>query len=284
MFAVDYLAKVDPATAQAYRERIVAHVGADDRWENPAVYMDPSASIALSPDAVALRIDIEDLIMEFRSRRPELVAHSDAPSYRNALHYLQMARELLNFHVAMGQRKPGQSPAKVLGTRDALMADNLMHIKNQEPGKVLVFAHNSHLQRGEAAWPGQKYWGTDDDCRWWPAGSLLAEMLGDRYAVIGTAVITSEENGIGKPEPESLEARLAKSPGPLRFAPTHQGAECPVEKLREIPTRSGSQRNPTYVPLNAASFTNFDWLAVFNSVTYNRGGPPLQTWDTKDTD
>jgi hypothetical protein len=233
---------------------------------------------------VALRIDIEDLIMEFRSRRPELVAKSDAPTYCNALHYLKMARELLNFHVAMGVRKPGQSPAKVLGTRDALMADNLMHIKWQEPGKVFVFAHNSHLQRGLASWPGQKYWGTDDDCQWWPAGSLLAEMLGGRYAVIGTAVVTSKENGIEKPEPDSLEARLAKSPGPLRILPTHKGVDRPEQALRSLPVRSGSQRNPTYVPLNAESFTNFDWLAVFDSITYNRGGPPLKTWDKQETE
>lgn len=275
-FVVEYLAKADPKGAGAHRQKITTLLVDDARWENPAVYMDPSKSIALSPEASALRIETEDLIAELRSRRPELAALTSEADYREALQYGEISRQLLNFHAAMGSRRPGQSPAVVLGTRDALMADNLAYIVNreQERGKVFVFAHNSHLQRGEAEWPGQKYWGTDDDCRWWPAGSHLTGMLGPRYAVIGTAVGTSEQNGIGIPEAGTIEAKLASLAKPV-LIPTKGG------DFSHLPTRTGSTLNPTYVPLNSQAAANFNWIAFVAEATYNLGGPPLQTWDAK---
>lgn len=280
-FAVDYLASIDSASGQARRDRIHALLGDDAPWENPAVYMDPSKSIALSPDATALRIETEDLMTELRTRGPELAAKSSWGQYEEAIHYAEVARQLLNFHVAMAARKQGESPARVLGVRDASMADNLAYIAAREHshGKVLVFAHNSHLQRGKAVWPGQKYWGTDDPCEWWPAGSHLSEVFGPRYAVIGTAVGVSDDNGIGPPETGTLEARLTAAPGPARFIPTRNGRGLPASEIASLPVRAGSMVNQTYAALKPQSFTDFDWLAVLNSTIYNRGGQPLQLWD-----
>ena len=262
-FVVDYLGTVDADRAEAFRENIRKHLGDDAAWENSAVYMDPSKSIALSPSAAALRVETEELIAELRSRRPELVAAGGDGAYHEALRHAEIARELLNFHAAMGSRKPGQSPAVVLGTRDASMADNLVYIADRERprGKVLVLAHNSHLQRGLASWPGQKYWGTDDDCEWWPAGAHLAEILGPRYAVIASAVGVSPDNGIGEPEPGTPEAMLAGS-GHDTLLVAIRGAD-----FGDVPTRTGSTKNPTYVPLNAKAGTNFDWIAWFANTT-----------------
>lgn len=276
-FVVDYLASVDAAAGDKHRQKIAELLGDDAAWENPAVYMDPSKSIALSPSAAALRVETEDLIAELRSRRPELAAATSEEACREALHYTQVARELLNFHAAMGSRKAGQSPAVVLGTRDASMADNLMYIVDREQprGKVFVFAHNSHLQRGLAVWPGQKYWGTDDDCQWWPAGALLTSLLGPRYAVIGSAIGASSDNGIAEPGPHTAEAALRAHALSACFLPL-RGAD-----FGSLSVRTGSQKNPTYVPLNQQAATHFDWLAWLPDTTYNRGGPPLQTWDAK---
>jgi erythromycin esterase-like protein len=276
-FVLDYLAAIDAQKLAAHRKKIDELLGDDAQWENPAVYMDPAKSIALSPPAAALRVETEDLLTEMRSRRPELVSASSEEAYREALRYGEIARELLNFHAAMGSRKVGQSPAVVLGTRDATMAENLAYIVEREKGrgKVLVFAHNSHLQRGEAAWPGQKYWGTDDECKWWPAGAHLAGMLGAGYAVIGSAVAVSEENGIGQPEAGTLEAGLSALGKPVVLLPAH-GAD-----LSKVPTRTGSVKNPTYVPLNAQAAENFDWILFVAETAYNQGGPPLTTWDAK---
>lgn len=274
-FALDYLASIDSVSGQKHRERIDALLGQDADWESPAAMMDPTTSIGLSPAATALRIETEDLITELRLRRPELVAKSDESRYLEAVQYATAARQLLNYHAALARTsgKPGERIVEGLGIRDLMMADNLAYIVSRERGrgKVLAFAHNSHLQRGKAQWQ----LGTDL-LIWWPAGAHLNKIFGSRYAVIGSAVGVSDANGIGQPEAGTLEARLTAAPGPVRFIPTHKGQGLPGLAIAALPIRSGSVKNQTYFPLITQSLTDFDWLAVLDSTAYNRGGPPLQ--------
>ena len=270
-FVLDYLASIDSAIGKLHRQNIDSLLGPDSDWENPAAMADPTKSVGLSATATALRIATEDLITELGTRRPELVANSDLDRYLEAVHYATVARQLLNFHAASAQ-KSSELYSRLLGIRDASMADNLAYIVDCEHGrgKVLAYAHNSHLQRGKAVLP----WAT-----WWPAGSHLHEMFGQRYAVIGSAVGISDANGIVRPGVGTLEARLTAVPGPARFIPTHKGQGLPSAEIASLPTRSGSMKNPTYVALTLQSFTDFDWLAVFDRTAYNRGGPPLQQQD-----
>jgi hypothetical protein len=100
-------------------------------------------------------------------------------------------------------------------------------------------------------------------------------MLGARYAVIGSGLGVSEANGIDQPEPGTLEALLTSLPEPGVLIPTHTGAGLPTSEIAALPARSGSIKNPTYFPLGPESFSDFDWLAVLDSTTYSRGGPPL---------
>ena len=267
--ALDYLSSVDEILSQEYRKRIDPLLGQDSAWENPAAALDPTQAIGRSPQATALRIETEELIAELRVRRPELVAKSDESRYREAVHYAVVARQLLHYHAALAQTST-QRQAILLGIRDAMMAENLAYIvsREQERGNVLVFAHNSHLKRGKVQWQ----WG-DETVIWWPVGSHLHEMFGRRYAVIGSAVGESPANGIGQPEAGTLEARLTSDPGPLRFIPTHQGQGLPPEEIAALPIRSGSKKNGSYVePLNAQSFTDFDWFAVLDTTVYNGWG------------
>jgi hypothetical protein len=207
-----------------------------------------------------------------------LVAKSEISLYLEAVQYATLARQLLNYHAALARTsgKPGERIVEGLGIRDLMMADNLVYTLSRERGrgKVLAFAHNSHLKRGKAEWQ----LGTDL-LIWWPAGAHLNEMFGQRYAVIGTAVGVSDAIGIGQPEAGTLEARLTAGPGPGRFIPTHLGLGIPTSAIATLPTRSGSMKNLSYFPLTPQSFTDFDWLAVLDSTAYNRGGPPLQQWD-----
>jgi erythromycin esterase len=190
--------------------------------------------------------------------------------------------ELLGFGEALhggartfliGRPVTSRNTAKLLGLRDAMMADNLAYMVSREHnrGKVLAFAHNSHLKRGKAEWQLGS-----DLLVWYPAGSHLNEVFGLRYAVIGSAVGVSDANGIGQPEAGTLEARLTAVPGPARFIPTHKGQGLPASEIAALPTRSGSVKNPTYFAMTSQSFTDFDWLAVLDSMAYARGGPPLQ--------
>jgi erythromycin esterase-like protein len=274
-FVLDYLTSISSASGQGHRERITPLLGEGSDWENPAALTDPSKSVGLSPEATALRIETEELISELSTRRPEMVAKSDKSSYLEAVQYASVARQLLNYHAALA-RTSEERIVRLLGIRDAMMADNLAYVVSRERGrgKVLVFAHSSHLQRGKARWQ----LGTDL-LTWWPVGSHLDEMFGSRYAVIGSAVGVSDANGIGPPEAGTLEARLTAVPGPARFIPTHKGQGLPTTEIAALPTRSGSTKNPTYFALTPQSLTDFDWLVVLDSTAYNRGGPPLQEWD-----
>ena len=273
-FVLDYLDSIDSASGQEHRQRIDPLLGQDSDWENPAAMMDPTKSVGLSPAATALRIETENLIAELQVRRPELVAKSDESSYLEAMQYATIARQLLNYHAALARKSdPGKRIAEGLGLRDALMADNLAYTVARERvrGKVLAFAHNSHMQRGKSQWQ----LGTDL-LTWWPAGAHLNEIFGPSYAVIGSGVGVSEANGIGQPEAGTLEALLTAVSGPACFIPTHKGQGLPTSEIAALPTRSGSMKNPTYFALTPQSFTDFDWLAVLDSTAYNRGGPPLQ--------
>jgi hypothetical protein len=163
-----------------------------------------------------------------------------------------------------------------------MMADNLAYVlalehsrtnsgQGEPRGKVFAFAHNSHLKCGPAQWQLGP-----DLLTWWPAGAHLTQTLGPRYAVIATGVGVSEPNGISHPEPGTLEARLAAAPGPIRFIPTREGNGLAPAAVTALPTRSASTRNPTYFAFTRQSLTDFDALAVLNSIAYNRGGPALR--------
>ena len=271
-FVLDYLASIDSTSGQEYRERIDSLLGEDSDWENPAAMMDPTKSVGLSSEAMQLRIETEELISELRVRRPELVTKSDESSYLEAVQYASVAQQLLNYHAALA-RQSSKRIVTLLGIRDALMADNLEYMVSRERGrgKVFAFAHNSHLQRGKSQWQLGS-----DLLTWWPVGSYLNEIFGRRYAVIGSAVGVSDDNGISQPEAGTLEARLTSVPGPVRFVPTHKGQGLSTSVIADVPIRSGSVKNSTYFALTPQSFTDFDWLAVFNSTAYDQGGPPLQ--------
>lgn len=273
--ALDYLASVDAALGQEYRQRIDALLGPDAAWENPAAALDPTQAIGRSPAATALRIETEELISELRVRRPEFIAQSDERRYLEAMHYAGMARQLLSYHAALAQPSATRQ-TRLLGIRAAIMAENLEYIvaREQVRGKVLVFAHNSHLKRNRVQWQ----WG-NETLIWCPVGSHLDATFGRRYVAIGSAIGTSPANGIGQLEAGTLEARLTSTPGPLRFIPTHQGHGLPAEEIAALPIRAGSTKNRSYLEqLGAHSFTDFDWLAVLDTATYNRGGPSLEAW------
>jgi len=261
-FVLDYLASIDSDSVKR-RERIDSLLGSDFDWENPAALTDPTKSVGLSHAATTLRIETEDLITELQIRRPELVGRSGKDRYLEALQYASVVRQLLNYHATMARNSEDRL-AKLLGIRDAMMADNLAYIVSRERvrGKVLVFAHNLHLQRGKVQWQlGPNV------ITWWPAGSHLNEMFGPRYVVIGSELGVSDAHGINQPEPGTLEALLTSLPEPGLFIPTYKGQGLPASEIASLPRRSGSIKNSTYSPLTSESITDFDWLAVLHSTT-----------------
>lgn len=272
--ALDYLAAFNVSVAQTHRHRIEEHLGADASWANPAAMFNPTESIGLTPAATALRLATEDLLTELTIHRPELVAKSDHDRFEAALHAAKHARSLLNYHAAIATASEDRL-AKCLGMRDAMMAENLAYIVDREKrrcpnsGRVLAYAHNSHLKLGRAAWQLGP-----NSLNWWPAGAQIKQLLGPRYAVIGTGLGTSTENGVAVPESGTIEFRLTATPGPWRFIPTQLAAGLPAEEFASLPVRSVGW-NQSYFPFTAKSLTDFDWLVVADSTAYHRGGPPI---------
>lgn len=275
--ALEYLAPFDDTAGLERRERIRTLLGSDAAWENPAANMDPAQSVGLSPAAAELRLEAEELVTDLRVRRPELAAKTGEDAYLEALHHASAARQLLTYHAAVARPSDAtERIVRLLGMRDAMMADNLAYMISRERGRgrVLAFAHNSHLQRGRAEWQLGPHALT-----WWTAGAQLDALLGPGYAVIGSAVGVSDASGIGRPEPGTLEARLTAASGPARFVSTHRGRGLPAGEIAALPTRSGSTTNSTYFPLTPESLADFDWLAVLDATEYARGGPPLRQPD-----
>lgn len=261
-FALEYLAVFDDAAVRQRRMRIDALLGDDVAWENPAAMFDPTKSIGGSPEATALRIETEDLITELGRRRPELVAAGEEDRYLEAMQHASLARQLLTYHATVA-RPSSTRTAELLGIRDLMMAENLAYMarREQRRGKVFAFAHNMHLQRGQAAWQLGP-----DLLTWWPAGAQVARMLGQAYAVIGSGVAMSESQGIGPPESGTLEAQLTIAPGPARFIPTHRGRNYTADEVAGLPTRSASATNSTYLALTPRSLSDFDALMILDSL------------------
>jgi erythromycin esterase len=253
--ALDYLASLNPTSGEARRAQIEPLIGNDADWENQAAMMDPTKSIGRTPSADALRLATEDLIAEMAMLKPQAMT-LDAPAYRQAMRYAVHARQMLTYHAAVAQSSANRI-ADLLGLRDAMMADNLRYAAEQERGrgKLLVFAHNSHLKRGQAVWD----WGPNRFA-WWPAGAHLSATMGSKYAVIGVGAGTSRASKLGTPEAGTLEARLLAAPGPVRIIATHLGTTL---KVAELATRS-TGGNPGYFPFDREAFSDFDFLAVMN--------------------
>ena len=266
--ALDYLEQVG-AGSDERRARIDDLLGSDERWENPAAMMDPTQAFGGSAAAQALRLEVEDLLLEFGAKRPEWSRRSGRDAFETARQHARVALALLGYHAALAANAPDRTE-RLLGQRDALMADIVAHIVRREPGRVLVFAHNRHLQLGPATWQlGPTL------LKWWPAGAHLREEFGPAYAVAGAGLFDSPENGIGEPEPGTLEAQLGRRAEAAFVLPTHAGRTLPEAAIRALNTRSGSARNSTYMPLDASSVTDFDWLAFVRTTAYARGGPAL---------
>ncbi|HNX08683.1 MAG TPA: erythromycin esterase family protein [Methanothrix sp.] len=261
-FVLNFLASIDGKPRMEQQERIDSLIGQDSDWEKLEALMDPSRSIGDSQAAMKLRMETEDLILEMQARMPELVARSSLESYFEAVHYARLARQLLGYHSVMAKSRPDRI-VRLMSIREAMMASNLKYILSRQPegGKVFLFAHNSHLQRGKARWQLGA-----DMLEWWPVGSHLCELLGPSYAAIGLGIVSSCSHAISEPESGTLEAMLSCARGQGRLLPTGLGKGLSPKDVSALCMRSRSTKNSTYFPLSSRSLADFDWLAVLREI------------------
>jgi erythromycin esterase len=161
-----YLARVDPEAADLLaRARRQA-----EKYAGPytipafAAYREMAAA-----DRDELTVALAELTARFAAQRPFYLARADAREYEVAGHELRLA-------VLLDQQLRAQAAGTALNVRDAAMAETASWLLEREPGRLLILAANTHVQRvpirlgGVVAVP--------------VLGSHLAADLGDDYLSI----------------------------------------------------------------------------------------------------
>lgn len=257
--ALEAFAKVDAVAAGTLRARIEPLLGDDGAWANERANMDASQSVGDSPAARALRLEVDGLVNAVAG--PEYEG-ADALDRLDARHLAEAAAQLLGYHCGVATLPADERFAGMLSLRDAIMGEHLGYALTRERmrgGRVLVFAHNGHLQRGMARWQ----WGPNL-VEWRPAGSHAGERFGDAYAVVAGAVGTVPDWGVLTPEAGTLEAVLCATPGPNRAVLTRE--------IRAVAhdLRPRDISNPRLLPLSPGYLADYDAIVTFDTALPQR--------------
>ena len=236
-------------------ETIEGLVGDDGRWTDPATAMDPSRSVGASREAGELRLLADDLGALLTSESPRLVAAASQEDWWRACLHGRTAAGLLRYHAAMADGS-GSRAAQIsclMGRRDAMMYANLRDIAAREArrGPTLVFAHNRHLQKDRSEWLLPVGWGDLEGgtVSWWSAGAISSAQMCDRYAFLASALGSAPDQGLGVPNPDTLEGAL--------YAVVED--RCIFDSKRLAETVRG--RSPKLTPRTDAS-TNHGYFAL----------------------
>ena len=196
-------------------ETIDRLVGDDERWTNPEAAMNPSRSIGASREAGELRLLADDLGALLTSELPRLVAAASYEDWWRACLHGRTAAGLLRYHAAMadGSGSRAAQISRLMVQRDTMMSENLRAIAAREAqrGPTLVFAQNAHLQKHRSGWLLPVEWGGMEGetlVSWWSAGAIAAAQMGNQYAFLATALGSAPHQGLGVPDPETLEGAL----------------------------------------------------------------------------
>ncbi|HZG07121.1 MAG TPA: erythromycin esterase family protein [Streptomyces sp.] len=200
-----YLAdRVDADLLPCTADTLDRLLGADDRWTSPAAMMDPSRSVGRSAEAGRLRLLADDLVALLEAQTPHLSTATPREEWDRARLYGRTATGLLRYHYWMADTSPNRM-TRLAGLRDLMMAHNLLALA--ERGPVLVYAHNSHLQRCKSS---MRMGGMP--LEWWGAGAIVNAHLGEGYAFVATALGTIRHQGVDTPPPDTLEGLLYALP------------------------------------------------------------------------
>ncbi|MEV6303995.1 DUF6194 family protein [Actinoplanes sp. NPDC051861] len=212
-------------------------VGEDATWSDTQAIMDAARSPGRSPEAAALRALADDLFIQMYAEAPLLIDRTSAGAWHRAKAHAMAALGLLRYHAVAGTPAPQDERIfRMLATRDALMAQNVLDIRERERdrGPTLLFAHNRHLQRHQSHWELAGM-----DLRWCSAGSIVASVLGDGYVFVAGSLGAGPALGLESPSPESFEGSLGDGTG--WFEPSRAGgAERVTDEPRYFPLDTGT--------------------------------------------
>lgn len=204
-------------------------LGDDRRWNDPAAVFDAGKSIGASAEAITLRALADDLLTTLHAQAPWLMSASSPAAWRHAEVHGRAALGLLRYHRQAAEPvAAAERTSRLLGVRDALMAENLLAIRAHEQGRgpTLAYAHNRHLQRHPSTWHLAGM-----DLEWASAGAIVAALLGDRYAVAVGSLGASAALDLAAPAPGTFEAALGQANG-----------ECVLVARAALVSDAGDQR------------------------------------------
>ncbi|TYB68763.1 erythromycin esterase family protein [Nonomuraea sp. PA05] len=247
------------------RDTLERLLGPDERWTDQAAAMDPSRSVGNSPDVAELRLLADDLVPLLTTHAPHLIPATsgtdrERAEWERAHLYARTATGLLRYHAGMADPSP-QRVARLLGLRDAMMADNLEAVARHGP--ALVFAHNRHLQREISRWRL-----ADLDLEWWSAGAIIAARLGTGYAFLASGLGAVRHQGLGDPDPGTVEGVLAALPGQRYLVDSRMLASA-LEGAK-LTQRTDTADNYGYFPLDPDQLGATDGIIFVKDVA---GGP-----------
>lgn len=167
-------------------------------------------------DHDALTAAIDDLVALFERRRAPFVARTSSSDFDWAYRSVVVARDTDRMFRAMPPPERGRIPAaawRQMNAGDEAMASTMQWIAGREaPGRVLVFAHNTHVQ-DEPLQGG--VWSSFERPPE-PMGMRLRQMFGDRLRVVGVAGAASAVGlPFSDPGRDSIDFTLARAGVPL---------------------------------------------------------------------
>ncbi|MGW2410111.1 erythromycin esterase family protein [Streptomyces sp. NPDC001739] len=228
--------------------------GADERWSRAEAILDPAMSVGDTAEAERLRTLADDMLVSLHARAPELIAATSRAEWWRAKAHLTAGLGLLRYHKQSAQRIDESARiSRLLATRDALMAQNLLDIRSIEArrGPTLVFAHNVHLQRNPSTMRM-----ADLELDWFSAGAIVGSLLDDRYTVVLSSLGSSETLGLGEPAADTYEAVLqGRTTG---WGLTAAGAVTAATTATPVRTRTDTTPQQGYFPLDRASLDAAD--------------------------
>ncbi|MEU7468672.1 erythromycin esterase family protein [Streptomyces sp. NPDC044984] len=252
----DHLAAhVDADLLPCTAETLDRLLGADEPWTRQAAMTDPSRSVGRSAEAGELRLLTDDLVALLDTQTPHLITATSRDDQDRARLYGRTAAGLLRYHSWMADTSPARM-TRLLATRDAMMAGNLLALA--ERGPVFVHAHNSHLQRDRST---MRMW-DHPLLEWWSAGALVSARLGEQYAFLATALGTIRHHGVDTPPPDTLEGLLYALPEDRRLIDASRLATALAD------ARPAPRVSPYfgYAPLDPAHLTRTDGVVYVRDV------------------
>lgn len=236
-----------------FESDLAALVGDDQRWSRNEAVLEPAASPGATTEAERLRVIADELLTTLYARAPERIAATSREAWLAAKTHLTAGRDLLRYHRECARvLEPDARMSALLASRDSLMAQNLLEIRELEArrGPTMVCAHNLHLQRNVSGWETAAT-GAGTDVAWYGAGAIVAALMGASYRVIAGSLGRSDHLGLGNPAPGTYEAQLQQATTRWSLTPAYEIPEA-------FRTRDDMTPRMGYFPLTAETIAGVD--------------------------